>query len=425
LAGKGAAAACPHCGFDESRQPIAGALPCRAMLKRRHWVGRALGEAGDFGMAYLAWDNGLDSPAVVQEYLPREFAGREGGGFEVSVRSPDDRQTFRLGLEAFVEEAEIFARFDHPHLVRVRDSFEANGTAYLAMDRLEGEILGEWLERQPGKRIDPARALEIMLPVLDALERVHRRGFLLRDINPRALFLTRSGCVALPNFGAARLAIGERGRSGAVALSPDYAPYEQFHSRGQGPWTDVYACAAVLYRMVVGEPPMAASVRVLEDKRRDPRGAAPDLPRTFALALIQALDINPRLRPHSMAVFRAMLTAQPRAARLPNALLHRAEDIEEHPPARPRPLAREARNEAVPEPADMRRPAVAETEPSAARREAEREKRNHVALIGAILLAATIASGLYFMLELPDTGSAPARNESLPDVRSPSMRLPQ
>ncbi|MCG6861053.1 MAG: protein kinase [Chromatiaceae bacterium] len=156
-------------------------------------------------------------------------------------------------------EARTLARLDYPNIVRVRQFFEANGTAYLVMDYYEGISLAEHLEKlgQNG-RLSEDSAKRLVLPILDGLRTVHAKGFLHRDVKPQNIYLahTDSGGVRpiLLDFGAARQAMGERSRSLSVVVSAGYAPFEQYHRKGsQGPWTDICAAAAVLYRAVTGK----------------------------------------------------------------------------------------------------------------------------------------------------------------------------
>jgi len=308
---KGEAEVCATCGFDESAKPNPIALPYWTLLNRQYLTGRVLGKLGGFGITYLAWDTRLDIRAAVKEYLPRDFAGRDGGSTAVSSHSPEDEKMFRYGLKMFLDEAKTLAKFDHPNIVRVRNVFENNGTAYLVMDYLEGESLYEYLQRKC-ERMDEGRALGILLPVLDGLEEVHKAGFLHRDIKPHNLYLTESGRTILLDFGAARQAMSESGRSQSVMLTPGYAPFEQYHRHGnQGPWTDVYASAAVLYHMVTGTTPPESTERIEQERLLDPRGFNASLSPNFALALIQALSLQAKERPQSVAEFRDLLAAKP------------------------------------------------------------------------------------------------------------------
>jgi formylglycine-generating enzyme required for sulfatase activity/serine/threonine protein kinase len=320
---KGAARICPACGFDESFPPASQiALPCRTFLHRQYWVGRVLGKPGGFGITYLAWDTGLDTPVAIKEYFPRSLAGREALGQTVRPHSGEDGKVFAHYLQAFLKEAKTLARFDHPHIVKPRHVFEENGTAYLVMDYLEGETLEDHLLGQPGQRVAAARALEILLPVMEGLELVHEQGFIHRDIKPLNIYLTRFAHKRkerpiLLDFGAARVSLSGQSRSLSVMYTPDYAAPEQEHARGQGAWTDVYGLAATLYRMVIGVPPLKAGLRLLGDLLDDPRRSAPELTDGFAEALLQGLTLIPRQRPQTVEAFRSLLTAPGIDAPLP------------------------------------------------------------------------------------------------------------
>lgn len=311
LRDKGASALCPHCGFDESAPAATIALPCRTLLNRQYWIGRVLGMGG-FGLTYLAWDTGLDAPVAIKEYFPKSYAGRDALSLTVRTHSGEDKAHYARGLQAFLREAKTLARFDHPHIVKPRNVFEENNTAYLVMDYLEGETLDELLRRQPDNRIDERRALDILLPAFEGLAEVHAQGFIHRDIKPSNIFMARAprerqARAVLLDFGAARMALGLQGRSLSIVLTPGYAAPEQYHKRGQGPWTDVYGLAATLYRMTVGEEPPESGERMLEDRVSDPRARVPELTETFARALLRGLSLSPAHRPRTLAEFAGLL----------------------------------------------------------------------------------------------------------------------
>jgi formylglycine-generating enzyme required for sulfatase activity len=312
---KGKVKICPACGHDESRPSAAVALPCKTLLHNQYWIGRILGKPGGFGITYLAWDTGLDKPVAIKEYFPAAFAGRDPLSKTVHPHFGEHAEIYAYGLQAFSKEAKTLARFDHPHIVKPLNVFEENGTAYLVMDYLEGDTLAAYLERQPGKRVGQARALEILLPIMQGLEQVHAQGFVHRDIKPLNIYLTRRAhepCderTILLDFGAARMTLSGQSRSLSVMYTPDFAAPEQQHTRGQGPWTDVYGLAATLYRMTTGVPPQQAVIRFIDDVLQDPRELAPELPERFAEALLSGLSLNPKQRPQTVAAFRALLTA--------------------------------------------------------------------------------------------------------------------
>ena len=301
---------CPHCGYDAraARSPLL--LPHRTLLQGQHLVGRVLGRPGGFGITYLGWDLRLERRVAIKEFLPRDLAGRGADQVSVVPHSAEDREVFLYGLEQFLREARTLAKLDHPNIVRVMQVFEANGTAYLVMEFYQGLTLAEHLERQGG-RLDEDSARRLIGPVLDGLRAVHAKGFLHRDIKPQNIYLARieGGGVRpiLLDFGAARQAVGERSQSVSVLGTPGYAPFEQYHSRGQqGPWTDVYAVAAVLYRLVTGTAPPPANERMAADDLTP--ATAFGVSAGLSATLARALSLRPEGRPQSVEAVQAELS---------------------------------------------------------------------------------------------------------------------
>ena len=214
---------------------------------------------GGFGVTYLGEHVGLGHRVAVKEYLPNEFAVRDGA--TVHPKSSSDLQDFEWGLSRFVDEARTLTRFRHPNLVRVSDYFEANNTAYIVMDYEDGEPLDALL-KQHGT-LTEEQLKRVLLPVADGLRQVHAAGFLHRDIKPSNIFVRRSDeTPVLLDFGAARQALGRKSKSMTAIASAGYSPPEQYESHGaQGAWTDIYALSALCYRAVTGNTPMEAPRR--------------------------------------------------------------------------------------------------------------------------------------------------------------------
>jgi serine/threonine protein kinase len=198
--------------------------------------------------------------------------------------------------------------------VRVRQFFEANGTAYLVMDYYEGISLAEHLEsldENGGGRLPEETAKQLLLSILDGLRAVHAKGFLHRDVKPQNIYLARTDTSGvrpiLLDFGAARQAMGERSRSLSVMVSAGYAPFEQYHRKGShGPWTDIYAAAAaVLYRTVTGETPPEATEPISADELKP--ASAFGASKGLSDALSAALAIATEARPQSVREFQARL----------------------------------------------------------------------------------------------------------------------
>jgi len=290
---KGDAQVCPYCGYT-SGTPVESPqhLPPGSILHDKYLIGRVLGHGG-FGITYLAWDINLDMKLAIKEYMPRDFATRAPEQTGVFVYTGQLESHFEHGLTKFLEEAKTLAQFTNlPGIVGVRDFFRENGTAYLVMYYLEGIDFKRYLELKGGK-IPFETALQIMMPVIDALKEVHRTGTLHRDISPDNIYITKEGQVKLLDFGAARHAISECSKSISVILKPGYAPEEQYRTKGkQGPWTDVYATAATLYRAIVGTVPPESLDRLEEDTIKSPSKLGVNIPKQAEEALMKALAVK-------------------------------------------------------------------------------------------------------------------------------------
>lgn len=263
---------CPFCGFspeeyDKKRSP--GALPPFTILNGKYLVGKELGKGG-FGITYLGYDLNLQLPLAIKEYFPGELATRDTSAGSVSMEvfaGQANREQYAHGLNKFRTEAQNLAKCENmKEIVSVTDFFFENETGYLVMEYVDGISLKEYL-KQHGNILSERETLELMYGLIHALGRVHEMGIIHRDISPDNIMLSASGQVKLIDFGAARAATGAEAKSMTILLKHGYAPMEQYQTRGrQGPWTDVYAVCATLYRMLSGTIPETSTNRVPEDK---------------------------------------------------------------------------------------------------------------------------------------------------------------
>ena len=294
---------CPCCGFRESQQlKEPQYLSAGIVLQNRYEIGAVVG-AGGFGITYAAWDRVLEQRVAIKEYMPGEFSTRAPGETRVSVYGGEKEEQYKNGRDKFYEESQRLAKFqDVPGIVQIYNSFEENETAYLVMEFLEGETLGERLKRD--KRITEQEAVEIILPVLQALTEVHRVGILHRDIAPNNIFLTKDGGVKLLDFGASRSVTGTHSKSLTVLYKEGYTPEEQYRSRGdQGTWTDVYEVAATLYKMLTGTVPPGALERRRKDTLKLPSKMGIKVTKQTEQALLNALNVDIRYRTKTADAF--------------------------------------------------------------------------------------------------------------------------
>ena len=283
-----------------------------------HWysIERVLGHGG-FGITYLARDTNLNQQVAIKEFFPSEIAMRNED-MSVQPKANADADQYKWGLDRFRSEAQTLARFDHPNIIRIFTVFEANHTAYLIMRYEKGEALNDILERY--KRLPEDELLNIVLPILDGLGKVHETGFVHRDIQPANIYIREDKSPVLIDFGAARESLG-RPRTITILVAPGYAPYEQYiaNNQEQGPWTDIYGLGATLYRAIAGVAPIDAI-----ERSRGILGSTRDVlvPATvvgqgrysesFLKAVDHALMFNERDRPQSAAEWAQELrTGQP------------------------------------------------------------------------------------------------------------------
>ncbi len=278
-------------------------------------VNGLVGEGG-FGIVYLAYDHSLERTVALKEYMPSELAQREGGT-TVIVRSKRHAETFAAGLRSFINEARLLAQFDHPSLVKVYRFWEANGTAYMVMPFYEGITLKEQL-RKLGGAPDEGWLKVFLAQLLDALEIIHNRQCYHRDIAPDNVLILPDETPLLLDFGAARRVIGDMTQALTVILKPGYAPIEQYAevpNMKQGPWTDLYALASVVYFAITGQAPVPAVARVMSDPLVPlAQSAAGRYSDTFLRGIDKALSLRPEDRPQNIAEFRESLGLAPREA---------------------------------------------------------------------------------------------------------------
>jgi len=260
-----------------------------------------LGQGG-FGITYLAQDDTLDRHVAIKEYFPQFWANRDQTD-SVTVTANAAAQTdYNWGLKSFLTEAKTLARFKHPSIVHVNRILEANGTAYMILDYEDGDNFSEWLDKL--KRPPTQGELDAITErLLDALSEIHSNKLLHRDIAPDNIYIRKDGTPVLLDFGSAREAIERRTKTVTGFVKRGYSPMEQRSqtTKHQGPWTDIYAFGATLYRAISGEVPQDAQDRLLDDELVPAvKTGAGKYRKSFLFAIDQALELHYRSRPKSV-----------------------------------------------------------------------------------------------------------------------------
>ena len=320
-------------GIEDALDSRSHLLP-NTVIAGSYCIERVLG-AGGFAVTYAAEDTGLRVKVAIKEYYPEEFGVRDAS-MSVRPKSERHKSAFQWGRSSFLQEARTLARFEHPSIVRVTRVFEANSTAYMVMEFERGETFEAWLTHL-GRPPTQEELDRISAPLLDALELLHAANFLHRDIAPDNIVVRANGTPVLLDFGAARTAIAERSRMLTGIVKAGYSPFEQYatDSRLQGPWTDLYAVGATLFRAVSGHRPEEATLRISDDRMVSTEASATGSYRpSFLAAIDMCLRAKIGERPQSVAQLRSVLFAEskPRVGRVqaprvyranPPAILHR------------------------------------------------------------------------------------------------------
>lgn len=271
--------------------------------------------AGGFGITYHAKDNTLGRTIVIKECFPEDFCVRNG--VNVVARSQNYAKPMRSIVNMFMREAQSLAKLRHPNIVGVHRAFEENQTAYMALDWIDGRDLFDILEAG-SPTLSPARVKDILIQLLDAIEKVHAMGLLHRDISPDNILLEKTGTPVLIDFGAARADSNRHTRavSSLLVVKDGYSPQE-FYVAGseQAPCSDLYALAATFYHVLSGKAPVNSQTRMMEiaSNRPDPcvplAGRISGYDEDFLNAIDLAMQIHPADRIQSAAKWRALISS--------------------------------------------------------------------------------------------------------------------
>lgn len=292
---------------NENNRTVLNALPVGYRFNEFE-IKEVIG-GGGFGIVYRAWDHQLERTIAIKEFMPLSLAVRNED-MNLALRSQRFSKAFSAGLNSFIQEARLLARFNHPNLVHVLRFWVQNDTAYMGTLFYSGTTLSRLREQQP-ELINEAW-IRRMLPMLfGAIKTIHDEGYLHRDISPDNIQIQDNGLPVLLDFGSSRRTIGNLSDETETMLRPGYAPIEQYtddNESEQGAWTDIYAVGAVLHTLIIGSPPPVSVVRSIEDSYQP---LAERQPAGYSLPLLQAVDkalaLRVEDRPQSIEAFAELI----------------------------------------------------------------------------------------------------------------------
>lgn len=300
---------CPYCGAHvDAPQPLPY-LPVRTVIGNRYLVGRLLDHNGE-GATYIGWDLMEQKAVNIREFLPDTFTRRTAANpnLQVLLGSESTFAELRRNFE------ELWAKLVQLNglsaLINVTAVIEDFGTSYAIYDHFDGISLRDFLLRSKTGYITWEKARQLLMPTLQTLGTLHKNGIIHRGISPTTLVIGEDGKIKITGFSIGELRNDNSSFSSQVFEG--YAAIEQCGFEGQqGPWTDIYAFAAVLYRTLIGSDPIPSRERIVNDKLMVPGKFAEMLPAYVINALINALQILAKDRTRTVEQLRAELSASP------------------------------------------------------------------------------------------------------------------
>jgi serine/threonine protein kinase len=289
-------------------------LPSNTLLQNgKYKIIKKIGQGG-FGIAYKAYAEHLKKDVCVKEFFFSDLCERAKDSSNVTIISSYVDKINRVNSfkKKFIKEAQRLAQFQHPNIVQVTDVFEENNTAYYVMEYLDGGSF-EDLIKQYGA-LSEQRAKELILPIIDALEIVHKANLLHLDINPKNIMLRRNQSPVLIDFGISKYLEDGSGNqntktTSSIGYSEGYSPIEQ-SSFGSSiadftKATDIYSICATIYKMVTGFTPPTPN-QIITNGLKSPKEIKSNLSANFNAAIVTGMSIKAIERPQTCFQLRKM-----------------------------------------------------------------------------------------------------------------------
>ena len=331
--------------MDEQMMTKEGMLPKGCMLYNGKYRVESYLASGGFGNTYMATDTVFNEKVVVKELYVRGMCGREPDHLNISISLTENKETFTALQRRFKREATILRKLIHPHIVRVLDLFDENGTSYYVMDLVDGESLSQRMKRT-GKPMTEQEVMPLLWQVLDALEAVHAASIWHLDLKPANIMLDRKGNALLIDFGASKQLRSQDGNSlslsSALAYTPGFASPEQMEQSLErfGAWTDLYSLGATLYNLLTTHQPPSPS-EIVEDAHEALRLPS-SVSKQMGDLVLWLMKPNRKERPQSVADVKKFLREKPVQPSLHRPVQPSQPRPIQSPPVSPQPHKSEA-----------------------------------------------------------------------------------
>jgi putative non-specific serine/threonine protein kinase len=296
---------CPNCGKSLENHNPEGALPLGTQLGGHYTVGEYQSADGD-GLCYRGVDNDERRFVLIKEYFPVTLC---------NGRSPDGDLMPKEGREVLFKTSRMDFKdlYDDLHritpatgLSQILDVMEENNTVYAVEETEKGMTLTHYLKLR-ARTLTPVEARTLLQPVMEGVALLHKAGLIHRGICPDNILLPIDGAARLTGYGT--LALRTAGSELKSQLYPGYAAPEQYSAAEfSGRYTDVYALAAVTYRLVTGQVPVAAPQRKVRDSMENAHSLESGVPTYFSQVLTCAMRLDPAKRMQTVPELMSALT---------------------------------------------------------------------------------------------------------------------
>lgn len=264
-------------------------LPKDHLLKSKYRIIRMIGQGG-FGITYEAEWN--DVRYAIKELFFKGYQYRDEVSSRIFLTDETQRNDFDKIKNSFLKESKILSKFkEDPGVIKLIDYFEENGTAYIVMDFIEGITLKERVGQYGVYK--PEELFKAMLPLMETLSKIHKKGVIHRDISPDNIIVTQEAELILVDFGSSRIYDSTTKSAMTNIYKEGYSPAEQYgESKEQGPWSDVYALAATMYYCLTLMRPVSAISRLMYDDLSSPSQLGRDMAPALEKILMKGLEVE-------------------------------------------------------------------------------------------------------------------------------------
>ena len=299
---------CHYCSYSDDIPHLQSYLAPKTVLDNRYLIGKMLSYNGE-GASYICYDMVGKCKCVCREYMPDTLCERESDGLTITVNK-DCLAKYKTFMSEFADMNKVLSRMRNlTHIVTAKDMFSENNTTYVILEYVEGVSLKKFLQSNTGF-LTWEQVKKLFVPLFTTLNIIHNAGIIHRGISPENIIVTTDGELKLTGFCISSI------RTSNTGMMPEfysgYTAPEQYSSlQWQGTWTDVYAVAAVIYRILTGSMPLDANTRIHNDTMVDADRINPRIPAHISDALAQAMAVRGEERTQTVTELVSGLFEQP------------------------------------------------------------------------------------------------------------------